>query len=395
MASRLNEIIGETKRTTFFDDYFERKCLLVRQRRPNNISFSLSDFERLLCLPGIRPLLRIVKEQNEDQALAAVNDDGHLNKQYLLSRIAKGYTLVLNDIHRLDAGLQSLAAELGWELGCYCAVNAYLTPAGTQALKPHFDSHDIFALQCHGSKTWHVQMEDTELPTLSTHQPILHQVNENQLQEIDLNAGDAMYLPRGSIHYAVANSEPSLHLTIGLYPIEWKDLLGIIADELAGQHISMRRSIPMGNRRSSDLSDFYSVLDLILTNCNEDLVLRAMARAERELMKRQPQVLAGSLESAIKVSQLTESSLASLWLQRCPEPIIVSSHPGGARLELAGHSFTLPLAAPELVMSLVELETPYLLSDRLNQPISPIVQVVVETLIQKGVLRLASNGQSS
>ena len=310
------------------------------------------------------------------------------DRPYLLAKVSQGYTLVLNDIHRLDTRLQELAAQLGWELGCYCAINAYLTPAKTQALKPHFDSHDIFAIQCHGSKRWYVQIEGTKLPTLSTHQPVLEGIDPSQLKEIDLLKGDVMYLPRGSIHYAVANHEPSLHLTIGLYPIEWKDLLGAVAEELADQHLIMRRSVPLGERRTSDLRSVDAVLTLVGSNLPDDLVLRSMDRLERDLLLRQPQALGGSLESVMNVSLLGDTSTKNLWLQRSQQPIRVSAQPGGSRVELAGVGFTIPLAAPELILKLIETEPPFLLSEKLEQPFNPIVQVIVETLVQRGVLRL-------
>lgn len=388
MLNRLQEILGNVKRSDFLGQYYEQKCLLIQRNTAEFVGFTLDSFERLLSLPGVRPLLRIVKEQQEDQSPAAVAENGHLSKPYLLAKVSQGYTLVLNDIHRLDSSLQELAAQLGWELGCYCAINAYLTPARTQALKPHFDSHDIFAIQCHGSKRWHVQTEGTKLPTLSTHQPVLEDIDANGLTAIDLRKGDVMYVPRGSIHYAVANNEHSLHLTIGLYPIEWKDLLGAVVEELADQHLILRRSVPLGERRSSDLRSVDAVLKLMGSNLPDDLVLRSMDRLERDLLVRQPQALGGSLESVMNVSLLKDASTKDLWLQRSLQPIRVSAQAGGSRVELAGVGFTIPLAAPELILKLVETEAPFLLSEKLEQPFNPIVQVIAETLIQRGVLRL-------
>jgi len=252
-TERLAEILEGVSRSDFLSEHYEQKLLVIRQRAKSRLEFGLNDFEDLLSLPGVRPLLRIVKEQNEDSNPAAVTESGHVNKQYLLGVVNRGYTLVLNDIHRLDARLQELAAELGWELGCYCAVNAYLTPASSQALKPHFDSHDIFAIQCHGTKVWNVQSGPTELPTLSTHQPVLENVEQIAMTEIELRKGDVMYLPRGTVHYATTRGSSSLHLTIGLYPIEWREMIGAIVEESATSLHSLRRSVPIGKRREGDM----------------------------------------------------------------------------------------------------------------------------------------------
>ena len=38
------------------------------------------------------------------------------------------------------------------------------------------------------------------------------------LTDLCLEVGDVLYLPRGQIHAAETNSEPSAHLTVGLHP---------------------------------------------------------------------------------------------------------------------------------------------------------------------------------
>jgi ribosomal protein L16 Arg81 hydroxylase len=392
-AGRLQELLGELEASTFLKEHYEQKCLLIKKNRFNSIKLHLSEFEDLLCLPGIRPLLRIVKQQQEDQNPAAVIEAGHISKSYLLGKLAQGNTLVLNDIHRLEPRLQTFAAELGWELGCYCAVNAYLTPPGTQALKPHFDSHDIFAIQCHGSKLWFVQTEGTQLPTLSTHQPVLEQVEHAQLKPIELETDDIMYLPRGSIHYAVAQQKSSLHLTIGLYPIEWKDLASAIVEEMANQHLALRKAVPIGQRKQDDVKGIKDILKFLAEQTPDHVVRSAMDRIEINLKRRQPQPMEGSLTSAMESSELVDFSRWDIWVQRCPEPIQIQSQASGVRVEIGGYGFTIPLASTELIESLLGGDTPYLVQEKLNGNINPVIQVILETLLQRGILRLVKAEQ--
>jgi hypothetical protein len=62
-------------------------------------------------------------------------------------------------------------------------------------------------------------------------------------------------------------------------------------------------------------------------------------------------------------------------------------------VEIGGYGFTIPLASTELIESLVGGETPYLLHEKLNGNINPVIQVIVETLLQRGILRLVNAEQ--
>ena len=59
-----------------------------------------------------------------------------------------------------------------------------------------------------------------------------------------LEAGDALYLPRGYVHAASTTDEPSVHLTVGVLSTTWYDVLpdtlALAADELA-----FRDALPM------------------------------------------------------------------------------------------------------------------------------------------------------
>jgi ribosomal protein L16 Arg81 hydroxylase len=139
--------------------------------------------------------------------------------------LARGATLVLNDIDQLTPELSTFARELEEALGGRVQGNLYLSSKRKQAFRAHFDFHDVFATHVMGEKTW------TVFEGMAEH-PIKHQAFEGWPQErheqlkgklwreVRMRPGDLLYLPRGQYHYALADDGPCAHIAWGVtYPI--------------------------------------------------------------------------------------------------------------------------------------------------------------------------------
>ena len=146
--------------------------------------------------------------------------DGSLDVARVRNDFADGYTIIMGGVERYVPAIASLAHSIEVELNYPIQVNAYITPPATHGLVPHYDDHDVFFLQVHGSKIWHLY-DGPDVP------PREMQPENNKAVAIDglplltdlcLEVGDVLYLPRGQIHAAETNSEPSAHLTVGLHP---------------------------------------------------------------------------------------------------------------------------------------------------------------------------------
>jgi Cupin superfamily protein len=146
--------------------------------------------------------------------------DGSLDLVRVRNDFADGYTIILGGVERYVRAIASLAHSIEVELNYPIQVNAYITPPTTQGLVPHYDDHDVFFLQIHGSKMWRLY-DGPDVPAREM------QPEKNRTVAIDglplladlcLEVGDVLYLPRGQVHAAQTNSEPSAHLTVGLHP---------------------------------------------------------------------------------------------------------------------------------------------------------------------------------
>lgn len=130
---------------------------------------------------------------------------------------------------------------------------------GARALQPHVDDYDVFVLQLVGAKEWTIctaraaELNST-MPhaTSADHCQYHHrlrqeatgagggQYDERELQHnpdyacstVVLQGGDTLYLPKGTIHYANAGDDASVHLTLALWRVN------VTMDSLLGEGIS-------------------------------------------------------------------------------------------------------------------------------------------------------------
>jgi hypothetical protein len=145
--------------------------------------------------------------------------DGSLDIVGIRNDFADGYTIVVDGVERYVRPIASLSRSIEVELNFPIQVNAYVTPPESQGLVPHYDDHNVLILQIQGSKTWHLY-EGVDLPPHELQRDQDKKVALDELPlpiDLRLEAGDVLYLPRGRVHAAETNSEPSIHLTVGIH----------------------------------------------------------------------------------------------------------------------------------------------------------------------------------
>ena len=168
----------------------------------------------------------------------------------VLAAVADGSTLVLQGLHRTWPPLVDFGSRLADELGHPVQINAYITPPENQGFAPHHDVHDVFVLQVSGRKHWTVHRPVVEDPLDNQSfngfkREIEERVGEEAIIDTALEAGDALYLPRGTVHAAQALGETSIHLTVGVHPLTRYQLVRYVLDALQDEP-ALRTSLPMG-----------------------------------------------------------------------------------------------------------------------------------------------------
>jgi len=247
--SSFQELIEPFTTGNFVEKYWEQELLIIKRNNPTFYKslFSIEQVDKVLDVS--RPTgksLRVVKNQEPLLTTRYENPDGSLNLNQLYAAYADGYTVVINEIDRFWHPLKDFCQNMSSFLSHHTVANMYLTPKNEKALLPHYDTHDVYVLQIHGKKHWKLYDSPMETPLLNSHQPIFKREQLKNPKEITLNAGDLMYMPRGLPHEAYTTDESSLHITIGVYPAQWTDLLTKSIQQMAYKHPPLRKALPVG-----------------------------------------------------------------------------------------------------------------------------------------------------
>ncbi|MBW3604004.1 MAG: cupin domain-containing protein [Actinobacteria bacterium] len=206
-----------------------------------------------------RPAIRVVRQGREVPA-ARYTRAGTLGSRTLtdlpdvdrlLGLFDDGATIVLQGLHRTWPPVGRLCRALEAFLTHPVQANAYLTPPSSQGLRVHHDTHDVFALQTFGRKRWVIYPPAVANPLPGQHQPV--DPDDLGAPEIDteLEPGDSLYVPRGTLHAAATTGAASLHLTIGVRVVTWHDVARRLVERTRDVP-AFRDALPLGFAREPD-----------------------------------------------------------------------------------------------------------------------------------------------
>lgn len=249
----LEEIIFPHTLSNFSQQFWDQELLTIERNQTDyyHSLFSIKEVDKVLGLHHpTGKAIRVVKNQVPLDKTKYENPDGTLNLNQIYAAYADGHTIVVNEINSFWNPLKQLCQNLTDETGHRTVANMYLTPKNQKALLPHYDTHDVFVIQVEGTKHWKVYDSVYETPLVNSYQPIFQREQLSGMKEITLNAGDMMYIPRGIPHEAVTTGKSSLHLTLGMYSVQYADAISKSLQSLAMNHVSLRKALPIGHHKN-------------------------------------------------------------------------------------------------------------------------------------------------
>lgn len=271
----------------FLQLHWETAPLLVRRDSPGYFADlpGLDALDELITATTARRLghnddgkvVRTERDGSSSQRAIRLDSNGIPDIQDVYRAYRRGYSVVVNQVHCRSAVVALLCNALEATLHHRMTANLYLSPPDAQGFRPHIDTHDVFVLQLHGVKEWHVSPPTVDLP-------LVHQKPDAPASLTDftshlLTPGDLLYLPRGYWHEAVTTSTSSLHLTVGINVYRWVDLLRAALDLLADDHMELRHALPAGFLdHPLDAAHLRKAVDHFATALAEDDVLAERAK---------------------------------------------------------------------------------------------------------------------
>ena len=364
----------------FASQYWEQRPLIVHRSDSEYYAplITLAQFDHLLSTQGdITKALRVIQHGREDHLYrwSPIGSAPTLEQCY--ARYRQGATLSLTHIHHRWPPLGRLCQRLADLLSAGCQTNVYLTPPMAQGLGRHADSHDVLVLQVAGTKRWRVGREVVGEPTA-----------DDVLDEFDLAAGDLLYLPRGVVHEAMSLDDTSFHLTIGILPLTYADVLRTELEGVIDADHDFRRALPIGFHRAQDAR-----------RAGTEQLVTLARRFGRSLSADAPidnaaEILGGSRQLALAGHLL---DLEALRMLDCRLPVRVRTDlrydvsiadDGPIRITFHGKVVTLPKRCRDALtfMTTAEVFTADALPGRLDQQ-SKVV--IVKRLLEEGLLTLA------
>ena len=247
--------------TTFLNDYWQKKPLVLRQAMPGFThpltadelaGFALDDdVESRIVLetPGIAPFWRVKTGPFLEKEFAT------LPKTH--------WTLLVQGVDRLDPQVMLLLDQFdfipSWRLDD--VMISFAVKGGS--VGPHYDHYDVFLYQASGRRKW-------SLTTQNCHP-------ENYLEKVDLRImaqfdveeeyllepGDMLYLPPHVGHHGVSLSDDCMTYSFGYRSFKAQELWESFGDFLAEQHA------PPEHFRDPNWSTLSNASELPLSVCIE------------------------------------------------------------------------------------------------------------------------------
>ncbi len=223
-------------------------------RAPLHIEGGADKFAAVLDWAGINRLLDMTHVWTETSlklvldsvpvppaqySVKATSRDGAPVLQPVAARVQdwvrRGASVVMNDVDSLTPGLAAVSDALEGAGFGKAQANVYISWQSHKAFHAHYDTHDVWAVQVEGEKTWNVWEGRAEWP-------IAHPVFRGQPQDhherakgglrakVHLKKGDILYLPRGWYHDALAEAPNSVHVAYGVHAPLGMDLMNILTE---------------------------------------------------------------------------------------------------------------------------------------------------------------------
>ena len=268
----------------------------------------------------------------------------------------RGYTVRLPDVKDIAPQLSEFTRALEMVFEKPVGVVIFWSAPGAAA-PVHHDEIDVIVIQLTGSKRWFISDEPATLPNnwkaVGEGPPPM-----GRYSTYDVQAGDLLYLPRGTAHTVQSTSE-SIHLSIGFVPVTVRDNLHAVLDHLADLDKPLRTDaglraddLARGQSHTLICEQIRAELKKLSEQCQSDeFILQALTKRRSRMIYDLPKLPANknppvlNIHARVKHTPLAIANLITTphildWRQPAEQLLI---HPGAEqalRFILANAEFT-------------------------------------------------------
>jgi len=275
----LQSLVSPVPDEEFRARYWERKPLIIHRGHPDYYAdlFTLEDFDA-----SVRRQSSYVKTAEATAKKSAKHHGtGATSMERVLADMRDGHTLILDAVHQYHPKLFQMTQMLTRETGFQFQTNIYLTPPNGKGFTPHWDNHDVFIMQVLGSKHWKVEKTRRTLPKKDGNIEEEGREMRGEFHEFTLQQGDTCYIPRGVVHAAECGSEASMHITLGIHPATWDELLFSAVKMAISGDDDLRLTLPIGYHKG-DSAGIVNRVEAALRRVADPAFLREVLERYRD-----------------------------------------------------------------------------------------------------------------
>ena len=168
-----------------------------------------------------------------------------VDKNALINYTKSKFTIVFEEINSHISEFNHLLESLKDYSFSKIWGNLYFTPAFSQGLEKHFDSHNVLVIQLHGSKIWNV----------------------DGIGEFQLNQGQAIFIPKDVMHFAYTDNVDSFHLSVGMEELTIGNLIKRETEFLSISNNLMNQSLSDTINNNTLEASIDHCFDIIKSSC--------------------------------------------------------------------------------------------------------------------------------
>lgn len=390
MATTLESLLDPVDPIEFRERYYGKEPLLIRGRAGKFAGlFTWDDLNRLLNTgPQPHPNVNITRPRKREEA------GSHAD---LVEACRSGAAVLVSKLDTFEPKVGELARGLEADTGEPIAVSLILSQPAQTAFMKHYDVDDVFVLQLYGHKGWSVYGRTVEKPVADMAEEFTAPPTEPIL-ECELAPGDVLYVPRGHWHQALAQSGPSMHLSVLMAARNGTDFVTWLLGELRND-VRFRHELPLSfadegaEVRKARMREHLAGLGKALASRLEDdetieAFIRHCVLSDRDVRP-------------VKFpTQLFEAPGAQLQIKRFTRParqrFVLNDAAGDDQIALSawGHTLDFPKSAKPLIEFIVS-RTAFAYEDaraHAGELTEEGIWQVLDPLLREGILDAADGG---
>jgi len=292
-----NTFIGNISKEQFFEEYWQKKVLVVKNAFTSQKS--LAEFQEILSLGLDEDYeTRLVSEKDGEYPWQAL--EGPFDKEVLDLKNGKSFTFIAHNLNLYFSEFYQFQKMLNFfPTWLFDDVMATCSTKGA-TVGAHVDNYNVFILQGKGKRNWQIQynpdtsyIDDLDIKLLQ---------NFNPDHEYVLSEGDMIYIPPQVAHNGIS-LENSLSYSVGFRAFNNKDMVFSYFNHMLEKYESYDY-FKMDNLFSSNPDELTNNDFLQATNIlnDESLIKEWFAKytSEPRVESYEPEILKQSLDLSKK-----------------------------------------------------------------------------------------------